>query len=290
MVTGNIDNDRIADTFDHIADLLEILDKNTFRIQSYRKAARSVRNTDESIAALVKEKGAEGLTDIAGIGLKLAGLIQEFVQTGRLGLVDKLESEISPERVFTRVPGIGEELARRIHEELGIESLEELEQAAHDGRLESLEGVGEKRVEGVINALAGMLSRSSSRRARRRQKRKETDVPSINLLLDIDEEYRTKAEKDTLKKIAPRRFNPEGEKWLPLMKTKRNGWSFTVLYSNTAKAHELGKTHDWVVVYFKKDNEEDQCTVVTAEHGELKGKRVVRGREAECKKHYATHS
>ena len=68
------------------------------------------------------------------------------------------------------------------------------------------------------------------------------------------------------------------------MNTERfGGWRFTALYSNTARAHDLGKEHDWVVVTFHgPDGLEGQCTVVTETRGELAGSRVVRGREAEC--------
>ena len=89
-----------------------------------------------------------------------------------------------------------------------------------------------------------------------------------------------------LKKIALRRFNPEDRARLPVMKTSRRGWSFTVLFSNTSRAHELGKTRDWVVIYYRRDGREDQCTVVTEQRGALRGRRVVRRREQECREHY----
>jgi hypothetical protein len=82
----------------------------------------------------------------------------------------------------------------------------------------------------------------------------------------------------------PRRFNPRGESWLPVLHTERDGWSFTALYSNTARAHELGRTRDWVVIYWERDGQEDQCTVVTEYAGALAGQRVVRGWEHECAK------
>jgi hypothetical protein len=91
---------------------------------------------------------------------------------------------------------------------------------------------------------------------------------------------------DQLRKIAPKRFNPQGEAWLPVLNAKREGWSFTALYSNTATAHRLGKTHDWVVIYYEKAGGQRQGTVVTAEWGRLAGERVVRGRERECREHY----
>jgi hypothetical protein len=98
----------------------------------------------------------------------------------------------------------------------------------------------------------------------------------------VDTEYRRRAIAGELPKLAPRRFNPKNEAWLPVMRTERAGWSMTVLFSNTAHAHELGKTHDWVVIYYQKGGGEAQCTVVTEFRGPAKGKRVIRGREREC--------
>ena len=91
----------------------------------------------------------------------------------------------------------------------------------------------------------------------------------------------------TLPKIAPRRFNPDGKAWLPVLHTRFGPWHFTALFSNTALAHELHKTGDWVVLYFADgSHRERQRTVVTETHGPLEGRRVVRGREAECADHY----
>ena len=106
--------------------------------------------------------------------------------------------------------------------------------------------------------------------------------------MDVDAEYRRRAGAEELKKIAPKRFNPEGEAWLPIMHAERDGWNFTALCSNAARAHDLGKTHDWVVLYYDRGGEENQATVVTETHGSLEGKRVVRGREAECREYYAS--
>jgi hypothetical protein len=90
-----------------------------------------------------------------------------------------------------------------------------------------------------------------------------------------------------LRKIAPKRFNPEAEAWLPILHTRRGNWHFAALYSNTARAHELGKTNDWVVLYFHADHGgEAQRTVVTETRGTLAGRQVVRGREAECLEFY----
>ncbi|HVY54792.1 MAG TPA: DNA-binding protein, partial [Thermodesulfobacteriota bacterium] len=88
-------------------------------------------------------------------------------------------------------------------------------------------------------------------------------------------------------KIAPKRFNPSGEKWLPIYHKEKDGWSFTLLFSNSPLAHKLGRMKDWVIVYYERNGEEDQCTVVTEWHGRLSGRRVIRGRERECVDYYS---
>lgn len=111
--------------------------------------------------------------------------------------------------------------------------------------------------------------------------------PDVGLLLDIDREYREKAASGILPKIAPRRFNPEHEAWLPVLHTRFGPWRFTALYSNTERAHDLHRIRDWVVLFFEdEEGERGQATVVTERRGDLKGSRVVRGREPECARHY----
>src|SRR6516162_10470250 len=61
---------------------------------------------------------------------------------------------------------------------------------------------------------------------------------------------------------------------------------YTALFSNAARAHGLNKTRDWVVLYYDGPSGERQCTVITSEFGQLQGKRIVRGREQECREHY----
>jgi DNA polymerase (family X) len=110
-------------------------------------------------------------------------------------------------------------------------------------------------------------------------------------MLDVDREYREKAAAGRLVKIAPRRFNPTGEAWLPVLHTERGDWRFTALFSNTARAHQLKHTRDWVVLYFHTDTQaEGQLTVVTETQGALSGRRVVRGCEAAYRAYYGASS
>jgi hypothetical protein len=287
-VAARLRNEDVADALERVADLLEAQDENPFRVRAYRAGAKSVRGSPRPVAEILEQAGMDGLDALPDVGKSLAGAIAELVHTGRLGMLERLEGQIAPEDLFTTVPGIGEELARRVHAELGVETLEDLELAAHDGRLSRVPGFGERRVRAVREALAGMLARSTRRRARRLRAlaaapgEAEPERPRVATLLAVDEEYRRRAAAGELRTIAPKRFNPERRAWLPVMHRERDGWSFTALFSNTARAHELGTTHDWVILYYERDGHEDQCTVVTERSGPLAGRRVVRGREAEC--------
>jgi DNA polymerase (family X) len=176
------------------------------------------------------------------------------------------------------LPGVGSQLARLLHERLGITTLEELERAAHAGQLGSL-GIGPKRLRGLIDALAGRLGRY-------RQAEPIHGEPSVAELLAVDSAYREKASLNCLPTVAPRRFNMDHEPWLPLYQEERSGWHCRAAFSNTALAHRLRQTHDWVVINFDDGVSTGQRTVVTETRGDLRGQRVVRGREGECRAHY----
>jgi putative hydrolase len=262
------------------ADLLEQQQANPFRVRAYREAARTVEELQEDLERLVARGGARALTALPGIGEGIAAAIHEIVRTGRWSQLERLRGTLDPEALFRSVPGVGAVLARRIHGALHVDTLEALEVAAHDGRLETVPGVGPRRAAMIRAALAVTLGRRPGRRA-------PAPEPPVATLLDVDEEYRRKAAAGRLARIAPRRFNPRGEAWLPVLHTERGEWRFTALFSNTAQAHRLGRTRDWVVIYFYRDTQaEGQRTVVTESRGRLTGRRVVRGREAECLRHY----
>ena len=112
------------------------------------------------------------------------------------------------------------------------------------------------------------------------------EEPDVAELLAVDQEYRERAEAMNLPTIAPRRFNPAQEPWLPILRTRRDRWRYRALFSNTALAHRLGRTHDWVVMYFDDGTSSGQRTVVTEARGDLRDRRVVRGREQECRTYY----
>ncbi len=282
-MTTNLLNMKIARCFEEVAQLLNEQGDNPYRVQAYRRAAELLRQLPRSVRDILQEEGIEGLQRLPGIGESLSRAIRDFVVTGRLPILDQLRGEVDPVTLLASVPGVGKVLVERLHHDLGIDTLEELEAMAHDGRLAAVPGFGEKRVAGIIDSLATRLGR-----VRGSLRLSGTGEPPIAEVLDVDREYREKAARGKLRRIAPRRFNPHGEAWLPVLHTTRGMRHYTALFSNTARAHQLGKTRDWVVLYYDEGRGERQCTVITSQRGPLKGKRIIRGREEECAQYYQT--
>ncbi len=269
-----------AERLREVADLLEAQGANPFRVAAYRRAADTVRTLPEDVASIAEREGLAGLDALPGIGRGIAAALLELTRTGRWMQLERLRGDADPVQLFTAVPGLGHRLAERIHDELHLDTLEALELAAHDGRLETVPGVGPRRAAAIRASLQSMLARGRSRRvvAPGATAPPEATRPSTDLLLDVDREYREKAAAGQLTTIAPKRFNPSGASWLPVLHTTRDGWHFTALFSNTARAHQLDRTRDWVVIYYYDDQHvEGQNTVVTETHGAHVGQRVVRG-------------
>jgi len=263
-----------ASVFRQCAEVLRQQAANPFRVNAYVRAAQTLESLEKDARDILRDDGVAGLIKLPAIGKGLAASIDELAKTGRLAQLDRLRGETAPENLFKTVPGIGPKLAHVIHDELHIDTLEALEVAAHDGRLAAISGIGDRRVAAIQASLTALLDRGRSRR------RVSQAAPPVEVLLDVDEEYLKSSAAGELPKIAPKRFNPEGIAWLPILHTDRGKWHFTALFSNTARAHQLGRTDDWVVVYFyDDDHREGQNTIVTETKGPKTGERVVRGRE-----------
>jgi len=275
-------NAAIADRLDEVAALLAEQGINPFRVSAYRRGAETVRALDTEIAGLFADGGVEALSALPGIGVGLAGAIRELIEHGRLAQLDRLRGDADPLALLRTVPGLGPALAEKIHAALDCHTLEELEIAAHDGRLAAVPGLGPRRLAAIRDSLAQRLAHvRAPARAEAAKDARASEAPSVAELLDVDAEYRKRVAAGALKKIAPRRFNPGHEAWLPVMHTTRGPRSYTALYSNTALAHKAGRTRDWVVLYVDSGHGEKSYTLVTATSGAHKGRRIVRGREAE---------
>lgn len=278
-----IDNQEIAAKLRQIATLLEQQNANPFRAGAYLNAAQTIQTLNEPVAALLEREGFAALLELPGIGEGIARSISEFVATGRMSRLESLQTGHDPIALFEQIPGIGPKSAHRIIETLHIDTLEALELAAHNGRLNTVPGFSAKKVVLVQSWLAHVLG---YRRPRSEPHHPNVEPP-IDLLLAVDRQYRKKAEAGELPTIAPKRFNPTGEAWLPIFHTTKQDWHFTALFSNTARAHQLDRVHDWVVIYFyDNQHHEGQHTIVTETRGPETGRRIVRGREKECRAYY----
>ena len=274
-------NRLVADRLLEAAQILSQKGANQFRVRAYRSAVKTIENLNRDLVEIIEEDGVDALVKLPYIGKSIAYAIYEMVATGRWKLLERLRSSLKPPNVFEVIPGIGPVIAKQIFSALHVQTLEELESAANAGKLVNIPGIGEQRQRMIRETLASMLGNT------RRMYHLQHSGPSVDVLLRVDRLYRKKAKEGTLKTVAPRRFNPSGEPWLPIFHYEENNWQFTAMFSNTERAHRLHKLRDWVIVLaYDSEHHEYQRTIVTETTGPLKGKRVVRGNELKCIQYY----
>jgi DNA polymerase (family 10) len=142
-----------AHTLQQIAALLELRGENRFKSRAYQVAARHVLTLDtDDIAPLVR---SGELDAHAGLGPATLGVIRELVEHGESAYLEQLRED-TPEGLIEmlRIPGLGTAKIHQIHQGLGVDTVEELEAAARDGRLAALPRFGEKTAEKVLRGIA----------------------------------------------------------------------------------------------------------------------------------------
>ena len=153
-------NADVAAMLNRVADLLEIRGENFFKIRAYREAVRQLDNLTTEVEDMIKEGK---LKDVPGIGEAIEKKIVEYVTTGQLEFLTRLEAEIPPALLeITRVPGLGPRTAKDIYDALGILSIDALEDAARTHRLLSVRGIKAKTEENILKGIA-MLKRTEGR-------------------------------------------------------------------------------------------------------------------------------
>jgi len=152
------DNEAIANVLDEIGDLIELKGENVFRAVTYRQVARTIRDLREPVAALL-EQGRLG--EIPKTGPSVTEAITQLIQTGESKRHAELKAAV-PDGLITllRVPGVGPATARTIHKELGIASIEDLEEAAKSGRLRQLPKIQAKTEENILKSIAALKQRT----------------------------------------------------------------------------------------------------------------------------------
>lgn len=139
-------NVEIAKIFEEIADFLEILNENPFRIRAYRRAAKAMEALTEPVDSLPSEE----LLKLPGIGRDLAGKIREYLERGRITLHEELKNKIPRGLLhIMKIPEVGPKTAWFLYEKLGIKNIEELEEALIKGKLKGLPGFGTKTEENI---------------------------------------------------------------------------------------------------------------------------------------------
>ncbi len=152
MVAALPRNGDLADLFDQLADLSEILGEQSFRVGAYRRAASRIRDTASSVAELALEGKAKELPDI---GKTIEAKIVEVTETGDMEALAKRRAQVPGEvSAFLRLPGLGPKTAARIWRELGVTTLAELKEAAEGERLRTLSGMGATTEAKILKALA----------------------------------------------------------------------------------------------------------------------------------------
>jgi DNA polymerase (family 10) len=157
-----IQNAEVAAVFDEIADLLEIQGENVFRVRAYRNAARTLRDLSTEIASLLES--GQDVTALPGIGKDLAAKLGEIVRTGTTAKLAELKGKVpSGLTALLKVPSLGPQRVKALHEQLGIDSLDDLYEAAKAGRIRELPGFGAKTEEHIAQALEGHLQKKGNR-------------------------------------------------------------------------------------------------------------------------------
>ncbi len=145
-------NAAIAQAFDELGDLYELDGADTYRVIAYRNAARSIRDASVSVAELTREGRA---TTLPGVGKTLETKLKALVENGDIPQSAKLREKFPVGLLaVVHLPGFGPKRARRLHDELGIDSLESLRAAAEAGRISGLRGFGKKVEETLLQTLA----------------------------------------------------------------------------------------------------------------------------------------
>ena len=155
-------NAEIADALNELATLYELDGAIRYRVLAYREAARVIRQSPVSVEELAR---ADRATELPGIGKTLEQKIVALLEDGEIPAAAKLKQKFPPSLIeVTRVPGVGSKTARRLYDELGVSSLDELRAAAEEQRIRQVKGLGPKAEENVLAALGRLADRTPTER------------------------------------------------------------------------------------------------------------------------------
>jgi DNA polymerase (family 10) len=146
-----MDKGEVAEILVSIATLLELKGENPFKTRAYHNAARALETMEDPLDKVIAE---ERLGEVKGIGESLQKRICELVTTGQMVYYEELKAATPPGLVaMLGIPGVGPKKIKALHDELGVESVEQLEQACKDGKVAKLKGFGEKTAANICEGI-----------------------------------------------------------------------------------------------------------------------------------------
>jgi len=255
-----MDNLTIARRLREYAARVEGEETTLYRVRAYRRAADVVQGLARPLAELYAEQGRAGLEELPEVGSHLAYTLEGLLASGEFRTLRPEGAHREPDRLLTSLLGIGPLLALRLREHLGITTLADLERAARAGRLGEV-GIGPRRLQTLLDALA----------ERGRPITSLPGEPAVAVLLRLDAEYRRQIQRLRLPTTS-------------LLTC--DSWHYQIHFARTALAQRLNQTRDWVEIHFTDGTHSGQRLVRTETDGDLAGRRVVRGRERECRGYY----
>jgi DNA polymerase (family X) len=279
-------DDAVVRCLHDMARLLQMQGDTAQRVAACRRAARDLSRRDMPLRQLVAAAGLPALQQGLDIEAWVAQGIAEQLAVGCWQSLERLRGWADTEALLCTVPGVDAALAARIHDELETDSVDALEAALLAGRHGAMPGLAADQVSRLTSAV---VERASRLRTIRRAFGERTVYvgPAVDSLLEIDRWFRHRAATGDLPCIEPRRAPPGSLARLPVLHAELSGWHFTALYANTARARRFGCLHDWVVIHAEQPSRPERAsTLVTSGRGALAGRRVLLGREPECRQCY----
>ena len=157
-----LSNGELARIFHEIGDMLEVKGEIVFKTVAYHRAADAIAHSPVEVSRAYLDGTPPR---IAGVGDAIAGKIEELARTGHLEFYDRLREEVPPSLVaLLQIPGVGPRTVKQFHDELGIETLDDLRHAAESGSLRGLKGMSEKTEQAVLAGIAALETRQDRMR------------------------------------------------------------------------------------------------------------------------------
>lgn len=289
-VARRTEDDAVVRRLQEMARLLQVQGDTPQRVAACRRAAQTLSRRKMPLRQLVAAAGLPALQELPDVEGWVAQGIAEMLAVGCWQALERLRGWADPEALLCSLPGVDAPLAARLHDELAVDTIDALEASLLAGRHGAMTVLPAGRAAALTADVVEMAGRL--RTIRRAFGERSVPIgPPVDILLEIDRLFLHRARSGDLPCIVPRREPPGSLSRLPVLHAERSGWHFTALHANTARARRFGCLHDWVVIHAEQASRPERADMVmTSGRGALAGRRVVLGREPECRQSYVAQA